>query len=77
MCSLCTRMYPGVACQMLTFVLFETFALLKVPQLELVVKSARQDEPAIGRKPDKGNRRVGFINQGLEALATIAVPDAT
>ena len=31
-----------------TFILLDTFALLKVPQLQLVVQSAGQDEPSIG-----------------------------
>ena len=59
----------------LTFILLDTLALLKVPQLQLVVQSAGEDEAAIWGEPHKGHRRVGFINQGFEALPAVAVPD--
>lgn len=60
----------------LAFILLDTLALLKVPQLQLVVQSAREDETAVWGEPHKGHRRVGFINQGFEALPAVAIPDA-
>lgn len=41
-----------------------------------MVQGAGEDEPAIGGEPDKGHRGVGLIYEGLEALPTVAVPDA-
>ena len=59
----------------LAFILLDAFALLKVPQLQLVVQSASENEAAIWGEPHEGHRRVGFINQGFEALPAAAVPD--
>lgn len=59
----------------LAFILFDAFALLKVPEFQLVVQSASEDEAAIGGEPDKGYRWVGLIYEGFEALPAVAVPD--
>lgn len=58
----------------LAFILFDTLALLKVPQLELVVQSASKDEAAVGGEHHKGHRRVGFVYEGFQALPAVAVP---
>lgn len=60
----------------LAFILFDALALLKVPQLELVVQSAGQDEAAVGGEHHKGHRRVGFIYQCFQALPAVAVPNS-
>lgn len=60
-----------------TFILFETLAFLKVPELQLVVQGAGQDVATIGGKFDKGHRGVGFIDQCFQALPAITVPNST
>lgn len=57
-----------------TFILLDTFALLKIPQLQLVIQCASQDEPSIGREPHKRHRWVCLVYEGFQALPAIAVP---
>lgn len=60
--------------QVLTFILLDTFAFLKIPKLQLMVQSAGKNEAPIGRESHKGYRWVRFIYQGFKALSTVAVP---
>ncbi len=59
-----------------TFILLDTFALLEIPQLQLMIQSAGQDESSIGREPHKRHRWVCLIYEGFQALPAIAVPDS-